>query len=351
MAHIHSQDASQIPSADLPWLTFSGSPTEVATDFIQSVQRVAFQQRRLNDDLWLTEYVSTCFGGDALLWYSSLDDDTRNSWSKLRNMFLQRYSQAARPASPSLASPTLPLIPVPSGATTPPPAASSPRSPSHVRRGRIEVFLHEHATTLGFIAYNSDLETFSIVRDMSEAQVISFTKDPNSTPFHIRMEDTPVGTQYPYVGLAVWDGGRDSYVIPPPLQVKLFGSLDPIRPSSACSKKPGWIIGDRPIATWALRACTESSGLPRRRRAAKTTSSGERASSAIWKHDQSSDELSIFWLMDNDKEEELRALVPEVDGEDRPEGFHVHRLQDWNKARSRFNEKEIGLYFVPEESN
>ncbi|KIO32023.1 hypothetical protein M407DRAFT_19049 [Tulasnella calospora MUT 4182] len=323
-------------SMDISWLTFSGGPKESASDFVQSLQRVAFQNGQVNDDRWLTQYASTCFTGDALLWYSDLDDKTRNDWSKLRSAFLRRYSTPAIIPQPAVARPAKWNI-------------FSRRIPEPTK-GRIEIFLKEHAKTLGFIAYNKNLATFSIVQNPAEAQVFSIPHHKKKSIVQIRMEGFPPDNQYPNIGLALVnnDGVEAPDAIPPPLPMNLYGELDYLKPSSLCSKDPdhGWIMGDRPMATWAFRACTESSALPRQRRSAKTSNSLERASSAIWKHDKRSNKLTIIWVMDNDKEGELRVIVPD----NLPDNLHVHRVQDWKRARSRLKEKEAGLYFVPDES-
>lgn len=173
----------------MTWLTFSGLPEESASDFIQSVLRVAFQQDRVNDDRWLTEYASTCFSNDSLHWYSELDEETRNSWSKLRVALLRQYRLIPTPAASLLA-------PIPGDSSIPGTPATAgpvthfglpPQSAPAIKRGHIEVFLQEHATTLGFIAYDAESATFSIVRAREEAQVVTIPRDPGRVPFHISM--------------------------------------------------------------------------------------------------------------------------------------------------------------------
>lgn len=183
-------DRSPSPSTDLPWLTFSGSPTESASTFIQSVQRVAFKQRRATDDWWLAEYASTCFSDDALLWYSNLDEETYNSWRKLRMALLKQYyhdhkRSSARPiVGPlDLASASGPSAAASTKQASTPPSPSAPRK----IRGRIEVFLYRYPVTVGFLAYNLESSKFSIVRDVNQAQVISFPKDPKEDIVSIRM--------------------------------------------------------------------------------------------------------------------------------------------------------------------
>ncbi|KIO32030.1 hypothetical protein M407DRAFT_19055 [Tulasnella calospora MUT 4182] len=87
-----SQPSSQIVSDIVPqsssaitWIAFSGSPGESSGDFIQAVQRVAFQQGHSRDDRWIADFIATCFNGNALHWYSELDDETQESWKKTKD--------------------------------------------------------------------------------------------------------------------------------------------------------------------------------------------------------------------------------------------------------------------------
>ncbi|KAG8930088.1 hypothetical protein FRC01_003268, partial [Tulasnella sp. 417] len=79
-------------------MSFSGAPDELVTSFIQSVQRIAFQQNRIKDDEWIAEYASTCFAESALVWYLGLDKETRSSWDMLSVALVQRYPDPAAAA-------------------------------------------------------------------------------------------------------------------------------------------------------------------------------------------------------------------------------------------------------------
>lgn len=83
--------------------TFSGNPSEDVTIFIQSVQMVAFEQGRQRDDDWRTDYLTTCLSGDALLFYSELDDEDQYSWRRLRAALLQRFARSLAPEPPAAA--------------------------------------------------------------------------------------------------------------------------------------------------------------------------------------------------------------------------------------------------------
>ncbi|KAG8903551.1 hypothetical protein FRC01_009165 [Tulasnella sp. 417] len=212
--------------------------------------------------------------------------------------------------------------------------------------------LQEQAKTIGFIAYDKDSAAFKLVQDPAEAQVFSVPRHKKKAVIHIKMNGLSTEDPYPYVGLALKNPNDASvetqHTVPPPLPVNLYGNLDYMKPSSLCCRDPDrdWVKANRPLATWALKPCTESSPLPRQRRSAKTSNLQERASAAVWKHDHRSNKLSITWMMDNDKEGELRAIVPN----NFPSLLHFHRVQDWNKARSRLKEREAELYFVPDDS-
>lgn len=79
----------------LPWITFGGSLGESPAAFVRSVQRLAFQQGRVDDDRWIAHYVSACFDGEALLWYSELEEEIQGSWRNVRLALLRRYLHVA----------------------------------------------------------------------------------------------------------------------------------------------------------------------------------------------------------------------------------------------------------------
>lgn len=345
---------TQSGSTELQWLSFSGLPNESVSTFVQSVQRVALQQNRMIDDVWVAHYAAACFSGDSLLWYSDLDEAIRNSWSELRRALLRQYLQNRQHNPPSA------VPPAPGNSYLPQPPAAGParrarplsQSPSDIRRGRIEVFLPQHARTVGFLAFNERASTFSTVQDLAQAQVISFPNVPLNSRFHIRMEGPQVPTQYPYLGLALKNVYEIApHIIPPPLRATAMQAEDITRPSEYCRSKslPG-PAGRAPIATWIFRHCAQSSEAPRLRRSAKTAYSQERASSAIWIYDESTEKLSMMWRMDDDTEGELKAIVPNDGQRYGSQGtLHMHRSRDWTPAQSRLDEWPAELHFIPEE--
>lgn len=77
-------------------VTFSGSPSEDVTIFIQHVQKVAFARGRQRDDDWRTDYLTTCLSGDARVFYSQLEDEDQYSWRRLRSALLQKFAPVFR---------------------------------------------------------------------------------------------------------------------------------------------------------------------------------------------------------------------------------------------------------------
>ncbi|KAG8986180.1 hypothetical protein FRB90_004178, partial [Tulasnella sp. 427] len=136
-----------IPTPPIEFLSFSGSGDDVLA-FVQAVQRTAFLQNRQRDDAWIADFVSTCFSGSALVWYSTtLDKATQYDWSELRRAMIQRF----------LPSEENHLVPI-SAAASPPPA-SAPSSPIRpepseappIRKGRIKVIDSVSDQVLGYI--------------------------------------------------------------------------------------------------------------------------------------------------------------------------------------------------------
>ncbi|KAG9038536.1 RNA helicase [Tulasnella sp. JGI-2019a] len=75
----------------LEHITFDGKVSEDVTLFLQSVKRIALAQGHQRDNDWMVDYVEACLTGDALEWFSRLDDETLHSWKAVRNAFLERY--------------------------------------------------------------------------------------------------------------------------------------------------------------------------------------------------------------------------------------------------------------------
>ncbi|KAG9039732.1 hypothetical protein FRB95_007159 [Tulasnella sp. JGI-2019a] len=100
----------------LEHITFDGKDSEDVTVFLQSVKRVALDQERQRDDKWMADYVEACLTGEALRWFSTLEESALCSWKTLRDAFLHRFVPPAnRPAS----------VPAPAAAIPAPPAVAT----------------------------------------------------------------------------------------------------------------------------------------------------------------------------------------------------------------------------------
>ncbi|KAG9009194.1 hypothetical protein FRB93_005690 [Tulasnella sp. JGI-2019a] len=73
------------------WFYFSGAPSEDVLPFAQAIHKVAFASGRLEDDAWKAQYGYGCLQGAALHWYESLEPETKDSWSKLRQAMIERF--------------------------------------------------------------------------------------------------------------------------------------------------------------------------------------------------------------------------------------------------------------------
>lgn len=76
-------------------LVFYGRDGSECEDFIASVTRAAFDERRPRDWGWMADLAATAFRGDALRWWSALDDGTQSDFRKLRNALLDKYPVSA----------------------------------------------------------------------------------------------------------------------------------------------------------------------------------------------------------------------------------------------------------------
>ncbi|KAG8878154.1 hypothetical protein FRB97_002748 [Tulasnella sp. 331] len=103
--------------------TFSGKQDEDVAVFIHNIQRVAFAMGKQRDNDWQADYASTCLLGNAMRWYSELEDDeTRYSWTLLRRALSQRFplpvpDMAVESATASMASPSIDDAPPAYGST------------------------------------------------------------------------------------------------------------------------------------------------------------------------------------------------------------------------------------------
>ncbi|KAG8979229.1 Ras- protein Rab-1A [Tulasnella sp. JGI-2019a] len=101
----------------LEHITFDGNGSEDVTIFLQSVKRVALVQGRQRDDDWIVDYTEASLTGDALRWFSDLDEGALRSWRTVRNAFLKRFSapvvrlaHVPAPAAPAIAPAAMPRV-------------------------------------------------------------------------------------------------------------------------------------------------------------------------------------------------------------------------------------------------
>lgn len=171
-AYTRSTGAAAPPHPNpIAWISFSGSPNNSSASFIQSIQRIAFQQDRIKDDEWIAEYTSTCFTDSALMWYLELAKETRSSWEKLRFALVQRYpiqDETQPPRWPG--STTLPSQPYVTSSAT----YVATTNASDV--GIIEVLRPEYGNSLGYLCRSSNGKQVVVQVEPSPENALKFQK-------------------------------------------------------------------------------------------------------------------------------------------------------------------------------
>ncbi|KIO32018.1 hypothetical protein M407DRAFT_19044 [Tulasnella calospora MUT 4182] len=325
-------------SGSLIWITFGGSPGESSTVFVQSVQRLAFEQGRADDDRWIAHYVSTCFEGDALIWYSDLEEEIQGSWRNVRAALLRRYPPTS--GGGPLGSSQLARSP-------PSTAVAALKSSGQV--GLIGLSKNDGAPQ-GYISVAIDgsaVRGATVTLDKDEASQVIVPRAETADILHLYRAAASTDDKFPYLGLALFD----HIAVPEPLkgmyQVpgirdKMYDRNAPF-PSRKCNgREPYAYDGDGPIATWVLEASGESrSAAPYRRRS--DVKDGGPAVAAVWKYNEKTEELTVTWPMDDGTECELGAYLPSENRYDRrpnmSPGLHFHRIVDMTPAN-------IGDYVV-----
>lgn len=183
MLDCRDTDLAPQAASTLLWITFGGLTTESSSAFVQSVQRIGFQQGRSKDDTWMAEYAATCFEGLALVWYTALDDEVRESWKKLRASLLVKYPPVIGEQSPPLSNaPQRAIIPsAPIGARTSPASTS----PTHSRVGKVEL-LGKHTAPRGYLSFNPT-SGIEITADKDNAVTVSFPIVNGQDVFQLEM--------------------------------------------------------------------------------------------------------------------------------------------------------------------
>lgn len=80
-------------------IIFAGGSAEEAEDFIFAVKKRVYSKGKHKDNIWIAEYVSTCFAKKALRWYERLDEETQDDWKLLKRAILDKYEEDPLPSS------------------------------------------------------------------------------------------------------------------------------------------------------------------------------------------------------------------------------------------------------------
>ncbi|KAG8922934.1 hypothetical protein FRC01_013436 [Tulasnella sp. 417] len=270
----------------VPWISFSGRPKESAASLIQSMQRVAFLQNRIEDDKWIAQYASTCFTDSALVWYLGLEKDTRSSWEKLRLALVQRYPVQATKPTPAFAT-----------------ASTALPDPVIPDTGRIEVVQAEFGDVFGFLSQSEDSwEDFVIDPNPEKALTLQMVLHPDSQQqsqkiYSLKMTN-PADPKFPFLGLRlVKFRGEDPDVVPPTESKDV--AWNAIKNVADCCKPSEKGLGSVTVgqdwrsrgeenatayATWEFIASTESRSGPYYVRKAEASGPARKARvvSAVW---------------------------------------------------------------------
>ncbi|KAG9019213.1 hypothetical protein FRB90_005288 [Tulasnella sp. 427] len=374
--------------------TFSGKPDESLMDFLQAIQKLAFDQDRVSDERWIAGYVGTCLTGDALLWYTTLDDRSRNSWFRLRKALVNRFPPQLGP-TPTLTSGMIPMRHASTGPMLSPSFGGPPipeeRNPNELK-GRIEIFAPEKNLWLGYMAtlYVNVGTICGVGTDKDTANLVTFVPDQDGKPFQLSHGNmTPADFNYPYMGVALDEPGSTQvpqpsippfpYLAPPAPQFTGYpppGSLGcscrlgcPIPPSTLPPMSSPFSPAVQPVQpqprsegnevpTWSIKPCTESRKDARCPRASKTNSVWEKAAAAVWTYDPESKEMGIVWLNDDGSEEKLNFFVskPTPGSFDYNTRLFLQKAQDGASVVETSGDSApqpqkfpVKLFFVPEE--
>ncbi|KAG8952251.1 hypothetical protein FRC04_004958, partial [Tulasnella sp. 424] len=187
------------------WLSFYGKKDLSSHDFVQKVQRIAFQQGKQRDDDWVADFAATCFSGEALEWYIGLDEETQTSWRKLRAGLIHQWpiECGKTPNGNTKVDPAH----TPASAPATAPLHSLPRTSSKVSLGSIKVQWDGGETSLGYVTFDAE-GTCIIQQDAALALVVGRPVQLNAaTPCHMSIEGPEdfKGSiaQTPYLGLSL----------------------------------------------------------------------------------------------------------------------------------------------------
>ncbi|KIO32029.1 hypothetical protein M407DRAFT_118691 [Tulasnella calospora MUT 4182] len=297
----HHQESDIFPQSSTPltWISFGGAAHESSASFVQSIQRTAFQHNRIRDDRWIAEYASTCFSGDALEWFLELEEETQESWKRLRLAFVRRF-----PQTPKLAEISTINSPAPEPGITAPVAIGT--SIPSTKRGRIEV-VGQLAATLGYLAFDP-ISGISITPSEDQAVTVTLPDPVSPDPCHIQMVGLPWASgAFPFLGLVQYKypDSKDNSI---PLKVsisyssisKLYYGVPLVSPICKSGVLPGPTCPTRPnLATWTWSNCGRSRSSLALLRKSTTPLPTTRATAAVWRYDGKNEDLGITLLMDD----------------------------------------------------
>ncbi|KAG8916518.1 hypothetical protein FRC01_003015 [Tulasnella sp. 417] len=86
-----TQERSISLITELDRLEFRGKDLKECEDFIAAINKQARAEGKFRDDQWIADLVGASMAGDTLIWWSSLDEEVRGSWMRLRKAMLSRY--------------------------------------------------------------------------------------------------------------------------------------------------------------------------------------------------------------------------------------------------------------------
>lgn len=241
----------------------------------------------------MADYAATCFEGDALAWYTELEDEVQESWKKLRTNLLRKYPPVSGSSNPLFTVPHPTTVPVaPAGGVAP---ATNPSQPQGYM-GRIEV-LASHTVIQGYLSFNPT-SGIDITTDKDKAVIFSVPAGVASGILHLDMVRLDGVTSplpnvllslfwiffqlrspdrvFPYLGLALLvPQGGDRNVVPGLLpeirqqrQTQFVGRREFTisittgvpEPSAICQSPPSTNHNVQKVAfaTWTFSACGES---------------------------------------------------------------------------------------------
>ncbi|KAG8899491.1 hypothetical protein FRC00_001355 [Tulasnella sp. 408] len=72
-------------------IEFQGKDLKECERFIAAVNKHAHAEGKFWDNQWIAEFVAIRLTGDALIWWSLLDEETQGSWRLLRQAMISRF--------------------------------------------------------------------------------------------------------------------------------------------------------------------------------------------------------------------------------------------------------------------